>query len=226
MSRVLIYFMFTDIAVIITAMNQDKIEAIKKWLGSGSINIFGGPFSGKDTQGKILAKLFNGVFISSGHILRENTKPEEVKEHMGSGKMFPMQDFKDIVFPCFNQSAYTDKPLILSSVGRWHGEEEGVLSALKESNHSIKAIVYLQLDETTAWERWKAAKHIQDRGIRDDDHPESLKIRQKEYTDKTLPVIDFYKDKSLLIEIDGNQSPDAVTSEIIDKLYEFSRAST
>ena len=49
-----------------------KIAEIKKWLMTGSINIFGYPMSGKDTQGVKLAEAVNGKLLSSGIIIRAN----------------------------------------------------------------------------------------------------------------------------------------------------------
>ena len=48
---------------------DDKIIAIKNWLGSGAINIFGIQFSGKDTLAVPLAKKLGAVFISSGDLI-------------------------------------------------------------------------------------------------------------------------------------------------------------
>ena len=58
---------------------DEKIATIKQWLGTGSINIFGLPMSGKDTQGIKLAEALNGKFLSSGMIIRameDQTKKE------------------------------------------------------------------------------------------------------------------------------------------------------
>ena len=49
---------------------EEKIETIKEWLGTGSINIFGLPMSGKDTQGIKLAETLGAKFLSSGLIIR------------------------------------------------------------------------------------------------------------------------------------------------------------
>ena len=49
---------------------EEKIETIKEWLGTGSINIFGLPMSGKDTQGIKLAEALGAKFLSSGLIIR------------------------------------------------------------------------------------------------------------------------------------------------------------
>ena len=204
-----------------TSMDKSKIDSIKTWLGSGAINIFGTPFAGKDTQGKALAKLFGAEFISGGHIFRSQEKLEHMQQHIDSGKLVPTADYLATILPYLSQPMFANRPLILSSIGRWRGEEKAVMQALITSKHPVRAILLVTLDEKEIWQRWENAKHIQDRGIRADDHPEALKIRLEEYRDKTLPVIDFYRQKDLLIEVNGDQNPDVVTNEIIDKLYAF-----
>lgn len=64
---------------------DDKKLIIKNWLGNGSINIFGMPFSGKDTQGAILAEHFGGVMISSGDILRHDHGNQQIQQIMAEG---------------------------------------------------------------------------------------------------------------------------------------------
>ena len=49
---------------------EEKIAKIKEWLGTGSINIFGLPMSGKDTVGIRLAEALGARFLSSGIIIR------------------------------------------------------------------------------------------------------------------------------------------------------------
>ena len=49
---------------------NEKIEMIKNWLGTGSLNIFGLPMSGKDTVGMRLAEDLQAKFLSSGIIIR------------------------------------------------------------------------------------------------------------------------------------------------------------
>jgi adenylate kinase family enzyme len=68
-------------------------------LGNGSINIFGMPFSGKDTQGSILAEYFGGVMISSGDILRHDHGNKQIQEIMAEGGIIPSELFEQIVLP-------------------------------------------------------------------------------------------------------------------------------
>lgn len=205
---------------------KPDVEQIKQWLGSGSINIFGKPFSGKDTQGRFLAELFDGITLSGGQILRDSADriPPHVTEAIRQGKLAPTDEYVKIVLPYLHQEAFRGKPLILSSVGRWHGEEDGVIEATTQSGHQLKAVIYLDLDDDQIRQRWHMLKDLNDRGDRHDDTLEILDTRLQEYSEKTLPVIDFYRQHGLLIDIDGNQPPNKVSEEILEALA--NRAST
>jgi adenylate kinase len=198
--------------------DQKQIDAIKTWLGTGSINIFGRPFSGKDSQGVRLADLFGGNLVGGGEILRGSIMPDHIKEHMRTGKLIPSDDYVNIVLPYLNQPRLANKPLILSSVGRWHGEEDGVIAVLEQSNHPLKAVVYLDISDTESHNRWLAREINNDRTNRHDDTMEILDIRFKEFQEKTLPVLDYYKNLGLLITVDGKGTRDKVTNDIIDNL--------
>ena len=50
-----------------------------------------------------------------------------------------------------------------------------------------------------------------------------LQARLDAYKDKVVPVIEWYREKGLLVEIDGSQSEEDVTASILDSLYEFSQ---
>lgn len=199
--------------------DSTKIETIKKWLGNGSIIIFGRPFAGKDFQSKKLAELFDGNSMSSGDILRSTELPPKAQEAMNTGDLVPTEDFINIVLPPLKQPQLADKPLILSSFGRWHGEEESVLKVTKESGHPLKAVVYLEMTDDDIYKRWQAEDHT-DRHNRHDDTIEILQNRFKEFSEKTVPVLDFYIDMGLLIGIDGRPSREEVTENIVNALYE------
>ncbi|NCQ54071.1 hypothetical protein COV88_02395 [Candidatus Saccharibacteria bacterium CG11_big_fil_rev_8_21_14_0_20_41_19] len=203
-------------------MHDDKkISAIKHWLGSGSINIFGRPFSGKDVQGKRLADLLGGKLIGGGEILR-HTPSDNIKQHIDNGQLIPSNDYANIVLPYLSQTELSYKPLILSAVGRWHGEETDVINSLEQSNHQLKAVIYLDISNNDSYNRWLALRTHNDRLNRHDDTEEVLQTRFDEFQKKTMPVIDYYRDKGLLIEIDGTRTRDGVNDDIIQALYELS----
>lgn len=91
-----------------------KVSNIKKWLGTGSINIFGLPMSGKDTVGIRLAELLGAKFLSSGIIIR--AVEAEQKSHMtDNGQLIPTDKFYDIILPYFSRADLAEFPLILFS---------------------------------------------------------------------------------------------------------------
>lgn len=198
-------------------MESSKIQKLQRWLGTGSINIFGRPFSGKDTQAKRLAEIFDTISISSGDILRKSDDAA-TKEIIDTGRLAPSNSFVKLVLPFISQPELRDKPLILSSIGRWHGEEEAVMSHTEQSNHPMKAVIYLDTPPSSFYDRWAKAKDLGDREERNDDREEYLETRLLEFKQKTLPVLDYYRNLGLLIEVDGTNDKDTVTEDILEAL--------
>lgn len=197
---------------------EDKINSIKSWLGTGSINIFGLPMSGKDTQGIRLAELLGAKLLSSGLIIR--AKEAETRQHYtDKGNLIPTDIFYEWVLPYFSRDDLADYPLVLSSIGRWVGEEDSVIEAAKNSGHPIKAVVLLNISEADVENRWQAAKTLGDRGTRKDDQDiVTFRNRLQEFREKTLPVVLHYRDLGLLVSVNGDQPRDDVFNEIVDKL--------
>ncbi|HVX24379.1 MAG TPA: nucleoside monophosphate kinase [Candidatus Saccharimonadales bacterium] len=196
---------------------HDKVARLQDWLGQGSINIFGRPYAGKDTQGETLADLFGAELLGGGEILRNSVIPSEVRRIMDAGDLIPTADFIRIVLPYLSDEKFANKPLILSAVGRWQGEEEGVLQATQAAGHPIKAVIFLNTNEALVRQRREQGIG-QDRGYRADDAADTFEKRLTEFREKTLPVIEFYRQNDLLIEIDGSPKPPAVTESILDAL--------
>jgi adenylate kinase len=199
--------------------NTDKIEKIRQWLGAGSINIFGRPFAGKDYQGKQLINLFGGEMIGSGDILRHSSAEVTTRD----GKLTPFEDFVNIVLPFLAQPRLSGQPLFLSSIGRWHGEEAGVMDALNKSGHPLKAVIYLNISPTESHTRWLAREINNDRSERYDDTEAVLNVRFNEFQQKTIPVLDYYRNLGLLADVDGKGPRNEITNLIIDALFEFTK---
>ncbi len=198
---------------------EEKLKAIKAWLGTGSINIFGLPMSGKDTQGIRLAEAIGGKFLSSGLIIRAMEERNR-KSYSDKGNLIPTNIFYEWVLPYFERQDLFDYPLILSSIGRWYGEEDAVMTAAASGGHEIKAVILLNISEADAEKRFDVAKTLNDRGNRADDKDlQIFKTRLEEFRAKTAPVLLHYKTLGLLININGDQPRDAVFNEIVEKLY-------
>lgn len=197
---------------------DERVEKIKSWLKTGSINIFGLPMSGKDTVGKRLAELLGAEFLSSGDIIRDYE--EKNRDHMTeNGELIPTNKFYDIVLPHFYEENLIEKPLILSSIGRWSGEENEVLKNTKDSGHETKAVIFLKLTEDDVRNRWAAAKELGDRGIRGDDaDPKVFETRIEEFHEKTEPVLKHYNEINLLFEVDASGTRDEVFENVLNAL--------
>jgi adenylate kinase len=204
---------------------EHNIDLIKIWLGQGSINMFGMPFAGKDTQGGVLADLLGAELMGGGTILRNSIIPDHVRQIMEAGELIPTEDYLRIVLPFLSNEKFSGKPLLLSSVGKWQGEEQGVLQATETSGHPIKAVILLTVSEEVARKR-HAAGGSADRGVRADDAAEVFETRLAEFRTKTTPVVDFYREKGLLVEVDGSQTPVEVTDEILKKLQQLAETPT
>lgn len=199
---------------------EDKIATIKKWLGTGSINIFGLPMSGKDTQGIKLAEALDAKFLSSGMIIR--AMEAETKQNLSNkGSLIPTNIFYEWVLPYFERRDLYKYPLVLSSIGRWHGEEDQVMSVAAGAGHEIKSAIILNISEADVEKRFETAQTLNDRGGREDDkNIEVFRTRLKEFREKTLPVLQHYKTLGLLVEVNGDQIREKVFEELIDKLYQ------
>lgn len=206
---------------------EEKLAEIKDWLGTGSINIFGLPMSGKDTVGVRLAEELGAKFLSSGLIIRAMEKAN--RERLSSkGELIPTDIFYDWVLPYFDKEDLRNFPLVLSSIGRWSGEEDRVMKAAENSGHGIKAAVILNISEADVEERWNVVRNSAsaslERGSRDDDkNPEVFKTRIAEFREKTMPVVKKYKQLGLLVEVRADADRDTVYASLVDSLYNFSR---
>lgn len=202
---------------------NEKIEFIRKWLGTGSINIFGLPMSGKDTVGIRLAELLGARFLSSGMIIRQIEKERGISL-TGDGQLAPTDLFYEVVLPYFERKDLQNSGLILSSVGRWSGEENEVMAAAEKGGHRIKATIVLNLSENDVINRWETAKVLGDRGRRADDKDvEVFQRRIREFNEKTLPVITHYQQLGLLVPVKADLSREEVLGEAILQLYQFAK---
>ena len=200
-----------------------KLAQIKSWLGVGSINIFGLPMSGKDTVGVRLAEALGGKMLSSGMIIR--AMESATSQHLtDAGELVPSDVFSQWVLPYFSRPELKDSPLILSSIGRWSGEENSVILEAEKSGHPIKAVLLLNISEADVLRRRAASVSLGDRGSRADDKELSVfNTRLKEFRDKTAPVILHYDNLGLLVSINADASRDEVFVNADNALFAFSQ---
>lgn len=204
---------------------EDKIEIIKRWLGDGAINIFGIQFSGKDTLGHSLAGALDANFLGSGDLVRaaaktdKSAKIRQAAKDSESGILTPTDQFRELIVPHLKDPELADKPLVLSSVGRWIGEEQVVMQALHDGHHDLKAVIVMDISEAEVWRRWNEVKDTRNGGRADDIDESKVRRRLAEFDEKTRPVIAKYNQLGYAFTIDAEQSIEATFQTAIDGLY-------
>ncbi|HSE29285.1 MAG TPA: nucleoside monophosphate kinase [Candidatus Saccharimonadales bacterium] len=204
-----------------TLSTKEKQKAILRWLGTGSINVFGRPFAGKDVQCSLINAWMGTEIIGGGDIIRTQEEAAHLRESHDKGQLAPTDEFLALVTRYFSRDEFDGKPIILSSIGRWDGEQKPICDAAAEAGHPTKAVIYIDITEETVLDRFEKSGN---RG-RGDDNTEVLATRLNEFREKTMPVIQDYEQRDMLVRVKGDQPPEQVQQEIVNKLYELSQKS-
>jgi adenylate kinase len=191
--------------------------------------------AGKGTQAVRLAEFVNVPHISTGDIFRDAVEKGtelglKAKQIMNEGGLVPDELVLGIVqerlsqadvaggyildgFPrTINQAEEFDKIESLDNVIYITIPEEEVIKRLTGRRNCEKCNAqyntYLDnIDDTCKKCGGKIVK-------RDDDNEETIKVRIVNYINQTQPLIDYYKQKNILIEIDGTKSIDEVFENV------------
>ncbi|TSC54378.1 MAG: adenylate kinase [Microgenomates group bacterium LiPW_16] len=175
------------------------------------IIIMGIQGSGKSTQGNLLSKDLGVPYLSTGHIFRsiaqEKTKwGRYVKETLNAGILVPDEKVLPIVKEYLGKSEYC-RGWILDGFPR-------TLVQARRFGEEINRVIYLKVSDEEALKRL-AYRNDQ---IREDDTTAAVKKRIDLYHKVTEPVIDFYKNRGILLEIDGERPIEEIHQEILVKL--------
>lgn len=166
--------------------------------------------SGKSTQGNLLSEKLKIPYLSTGHIFRNLAKektPEGryIKETINAGYLLPDSKTLEIVSNYVLRPEYKDG-FILDGFPRTTVQAE----AFKEK---IDYVFYLKVSDKEAL--WRISGRDDER---DDETLKAIRRRIELFHEVTLPVLDFYKEKGILIEINGEQSIEDINKEMFSKL--------
>ena len=99
------------------------------------------------------------------------------------------------------------------------------MNAAAEANHEIKAVILLNISEEEAQKRWDVSKTLGDRGDRSDDREKTiLDNRIKEFREKTMPVIETYRQMGILLPVQATGSREEVFANVIAALTKLAQA--
>ena len=212
------------------------------------IIMLGAPGAGKGTQAKMIAEKCGIPHISTGDIFRANIKNgtelgAKAKEYMDKGLLVPDELVCDLVVDRIQQ-ADCEKGYILDGFPRTIPQAEALENALNAIEQKLDYAIDIDVPEENIINRMSGCRACVGCGatyhvlfnptkvegkcdvcgesliLRDDDKPETVKKRLDVYHTQTQPLIDFYTERKVLVEVDGTQSMDKVFDDIMKILGE------
>ena len=188
--------------------------------GATRLLLFGPPGCGKGTQAERLAEELGVPAISTGDMLRAAVDAgtelgERVDSIMKAGKLVDDDTMADVIRARFERDDVADG-FLLDGYPRTIPQADTLDRILAEEGRSLDGVIHLEVPED------ELVRRALDRG-REDDTEEVIRERLRVYRNKTAPVLGYYRDRGLLVEVDGDQSMDAVTASILDEIGESVR---
>lgn len=206
------------------------------------IVLLGPPASGKGTQAAKLREVLKLPHVASGDLFRENLKNEtelglKAKVYMDRGELVPDEITIAMVMDRLSQPDCAHGAL-LDGFPRTIAQAKALDKALAAQGHEISLVPNIVVPDEVLVERVSGRRlcrlcgepyHVrfnqpQQPGIcdhdggelyqRDDDKPETVRKRLKVYWEQTSPLIDYYRQQSVLVNVNGDQSIDAVQAEL------------
>ncbi|PMQ00986.1 MAG: adenylate kinase [Dictyoglomus sp. NZ13-RE01] len=206
------------------------------------IIFFGPPGAGKGTHAKEISEELKIPHISTGDIFRDAVKNEtplgkKVKEYLDSGKLVPDELVWEVVKERITKEDCKDG-FILDGYPRTIKQAELLDKYLEEEN-VVPKIIYLKASDELVIKRLSSRRVCSVCGAiynlismppkvdgkcdicggalyqRSDDTPEVIKQRLETYYKESKPLLDYYKAKGLIYEIDGEKEREEVKNEIL-----------
>jgi adenylate kinase len=183
--------------------------------------IVGPPGSGKGTQAKFIGEAFGIADISTGdifryHITNQTPLGVEVKQIVDRGDYVPDELTNQIVT---DRLAQPDAAagFLLDGYPRTLAQVDYLDELLAQRGMPLEAVIRLVADEDEIISR--LTKRAAEQG-RADDTEEAIRHRQDVYSRETAPLIDVYRQKGLLVEVDGLGTVDEIAGRIREALAE------
>jgi adenylate kinase len=206
------------------------------------IILLGGPGAGKGTQGELMAEWLPLPRVSSGDLFRANLSQEtelgkQAKVYMDRGELVPDEVTIGMVADRIAEPDCADG-VVFDGFPRTVAQAEALDDLLADMGRQVDTVLNIEVSEDVLLERlagrWTCSQcgEIYHRlfspekveGIcdkcggslyqREDDNRETQLRRIRVYQEQTAPLQDYYRARGVLVDIDGEQSPDAVGAEI------------
>lgn len=180
-----------------------------------TVVLLGAPGSGKGTQACVLAEELAVPAISTGEMLRSAVEQDSplgrrVAGVMAAGGLVEDGLMGEVVRDRLSQ-VDARAGFVLDGYPRTVGQCVTLEGILTEVGGRVERAVLLRVPEAVLVERALG------RG-RSDDREDVIRQRLRIYSEKTAPVIEFYRERGLLAVVDGNREVDVVTRAVLAEL--------
>ncbi len=203
--------------------------------------LLGPPGSGKGTQGERLQDDLDLPYYATGDILRRAVREEteigkDAKEYMDKGDLVPDEVIIGVIAERIDSHEAEDG-FILDGFPRTVGQADALLEKLEELRTRLTAAILISVPDEEVVRRLSGRRtcpngHIfhvefdppeeedkcdvcgEELHVRDDDKPEVIKHRLKQYKEKTEPLVEWFDERGLLERVEANAPPDDVYEDI------------
>ena len=182
-----------------------------------NIALFGPPGAGKGTQSAFLIEKYDLFYISTGDLLRKELAEEsklglEVKSIIAAGNLVSDEIIVQILEKTIKENSQAGG-FLFDGFPRTTIQAYILEGLMIKLNTSLNCLISIEVPED------ESVARLLNRGLtsgRLDDNEGIIRNRLREYEDKTLPVLNYYKEKGNYIAIDGYKSVEEVTAQIED----------
>lgn len=181
--------------------------------------LMGPPGAGKGTQAKYVADHFGVPAISTGDIFRANVSSGtplgvEAKRYMDAGEYVPDEVTNLMVRNRIDED--DAKPgFLLDGYPRTLAQVTELDGMIDFTGHKLDAVVVLTVNQEELVQRLLQRAKTEGRA---DDTEEVIRRRQEVYAEQTEPLIEVYRGRGLLIEVDGLGEVIEVSERIFSSL--------
>jgi len=214
--------------------------------------LLGPPGSGKGTQAKRLVETLGTPHVSSGDLFRHHLSEETdlgklAQSYMEKGELVPDDVTVDMVMERIGRPD-CEEGVILDGFPRTLTQAEALRRALADRDQEVTIVPLIKVSDDEVTRRLTARRVCAECGAvynlvfnppeeegvcdvcggelyqREDDNPETVKHRLYTYYKETSPLIGYYFAQDCLVEIDGEQSVEAVSEDLLKAIREARRA--